>query len=734
MKFYLVILCTLCFLFGFVWAEDPQIEAVRGLIKRLLPNHVGYFELHLLEKQSTDRFELETRGNKLVIRGTSGVALASGLYWYLKNFGNSSLTWYDRHISIPNPPPKIPGRVSVTSPYKWRYYYNTCTYGYTTAFWNWSRWEQEIDWMALHGINFPLAFEGQELVWQDTYLKLGLNLTELSNFFTGPAFLPWNRMGNVDGWAGPLPQIWIRRKSELQKQILTRMRQLGMIPILPGFAGHVPAALKAHYPRADIVQLAPWADFNGTYFLNPNDTLFSEIQMIFLRRQMELYGTNHYYNVDPFNELTPPSNDPTYLASISSKIFESLRHGDNQSIWVLQGWFLQDQGFWHPAQTQAFLSAVPKGRLIILDLWAEQFPVWWRTDGFYGHDFIWCMLHNFGGRSGLYGSLPVIATQPLVVNANKSVNMVGIGLTPEGTMNNPVVYELMTDMAWINHSFDLEHWLQKFIICRYGHLVDSVSQAWTLLLRSVYNNTNHQFGPTACVFVYRPSLSMAKSDTIRPYYDMRTVQTAWTLFLNASSILSKVETFRNDLVEITRQSLQDVAFLFYLRLMNAYNISKNSTELNQIAIQMMSLLHDMDNVLMTQKPFLLGPWLEAAKNWGSTSDEKKLYEFNARMQITLWSPPTDRSLHDYAWKLWSGLVADYYGPRWQLFLRELNTSLITKTSFNETQYISDCVAIDYRWNLQQNDYPIMPRHDIVTLAHQMFAKYGHYFRNENFLP
>ena len=30
------------------------------------------------------------------------------------------------------------------------------------AFWNWSRWEQELDWMALHGINLPLGFTGEQ--------------------------------------------------------------------------------------------------------------------------------------------------------------------------------------------------------------------------------------------------------------------------------------------------------------------------------------------------------------------------------------------------------------------------------------------------------------------------------------------------------------------------------------------------------------------------------------------
>lgn len=32
---------------------------------------------------------------------------------------------------------------------------------YSMAFWDWERWEQEIDWMALQGINMPLAFTGQ---------------------------------------------------------------------------------------------------------------------------------------------------------------------------------------------------------------------------------------------------------------------------------------------------------------------------------------------------------------------------------------------------------------------------------------------------------------------------------------------------------------------------------------------------------------------------------------------
>lgn len=50
-------------------------------------------------------------------------------------------------------------------------------------------------------------------------------------------------MGNIEGWGGPLPQAWITNKLLIQQKILNRMRSLGMIPVLPAFAGHVPMAI-----------------------------------------------------------------------------------------------------------------------------------------------------------------------------------------------------------------------------------------------------------------------------------------------------------------------------------------------------------------------------------------------------------------------------------------------------------------------------------------------------------
>ena len=105
--------------------------------------------------------------------------------------------------------------------------------------------------MALNGINLPLAFNGQEEIWRRVWTKLGLGEKDLDEHFAGPAFLPWGRMGNLRGWGGPLTRSWHKMQVNLQHKILARMRNLGMMPILPAFAGQVP---------------------NGYVKLNPNST------------------------------------------------------------------------------------------------------------------------------------------------------------------------------------------------------------------------------------------------------------------------------------------------------------------------------------------------------------------------------------------------------------------------------------------------------------------------------
>ena len=268
-----------------------------------------------------DVFELESSQGKIVVRGSTGVAIASGLNWYLKHYCHAHVSWSGQQLKLPDPLPLLETKVRIVTPYRYRHYFNYCTYGYTMAWWDWPRWEREIDWMALSGINMPMALLGQESVWQTVYRDLGLTDDDLADYFVGPAFFPWGWMGNLDGWGGPLPASLILKHRELQKRILARERELGMEPVLPAFAGHVPPAVQKRFPQAKIKQLDRWAGFPGTFILDAQDPLFLRIGKAYLDEQRRVFGTNHLYSCDTFNEMRPPSNEPAYLARSGRAVY-----------------------------------------------------------------------------------------------------------------------------------------------------------------------------------------------------------------------------------------------------------------------------------------------------------------------------------------------------------------------------------------------------------------------------
>lgn len=110
-------------------------------------------------------------------------------------------------------------------------------------------------------------------------------------------------MGNVNKWMGPLSLPWMKGDSELQKKILARERSLGMTPVLPAFAGHVPAELAVKYPETNISRSTGWGGFNesfSTYYLSPAAPLFATIGTRFVQMLVETYGTDHLYNADPY--------------------------------------------------------------------------------------------------------------------------------------------------------------------------------------------------------------------------------------------------------------------------------------------------------------------------------------------------------------------------------------------------------------------------------------------------
>jgi len=704
-------------------AQDG-IEAVRGLIHRLIPAHANQFELENIPiEQQKDVFEIESKAGKIVLRGNNGVSLASALNAYLKEYGHCDISWNGTNLELPAILPAVPKKLHRTTPYTYRYYLNYCTFNYSMSWWDWARWEKEIDWMALNGINFPLAVAGQNAVWDRVYKSLGFTDIELIGFFSGPAYFNWFWMGNLDGWGGPLPKSLMQKQETLQKKILERERAFGMKPILPAFTGHVPAAFKERFPQAKLKK-TKWSTFPEVYILDPSDPLFTEVGKRFLQEEIKTFGTDHFYTSDTFNENAPPTNDSTFLSAVSKKVYQSMALADPKATWIMQGWLFHfHASFWQPTQIKAMLNAVPNDKLMVLDLWSENHPVWNRTEAYYGKPWIWCMLHNFGGNVSLYGRMDEVAKRPaLTLRDPNAGNMVGIGLTPEAIEQNPVMYALMLEHVWCDTPIDVTSWLDDYAYRRYGKRNEAAAKAWQILHATVYTGGILNGGPES-IITGRPTLDKSTNGTkTEKNYRPQDLLPAWDLLMQAADELQQSDGFQYDLVDLSRQVLANYADTLQQSWASAYR-KGDWANFECYTQAFLTVIDDMDRLLGTRRDFLLGKWLEGAKALGDTQEEKQLYEKNARNLITLWGD-RNANLHEYANKQWNGMLKGFYKSRWEQFFTYLQNCHKKGVKPDLKGFEEKMKNWEWQWVHAHQSYPDKAQGNAVVMAQSLHEKYA----------
>lgn len=547
---FLVVICQ-------IRAEDTNITTMRKMTQRLFPQQASFFDFRLLNDTSTDSFTIKSEGNKIIISGNNANSMAVGLNHYLKNYCLTTISWYkDDPIELPKTLPNIPAEVTIKANVPTRFFLNYCTFGYSMTWWKWSDWEHFIDWMALNGINMPLAITGQEAIWYKVWSKLGLTDEEIRGYFTGPAHLPWHRMCNLDGWQSPLPKEWLSSQAELQEQIVAREREFNMQPVLPAFAGHVPAALKRVYPNIKTSRVSEWGGFADQYrctFLNPMDSLYAIIQKEYLTEQTRLYGTNHIYGIDPFNEIDPPSWDTDSLGMMAKHIYESVAAVDPKAIWLQMTWlFYADIKHWTTPRIKSYLRSVPQDKLILLDYFCEYTEIWKQTDSYFGQPYLWCYLGNFGGNSFLSGPVKLVSERLADALKNGGSNLKGVGSTLEGIDLNQFMYEFVLDKAWNSGQTDKE-WFLKLADRRTGKVSPEARKAWEILADKVYIQPA-QVGQGTLTNA-RPCLKGNGHWTTKPTieYQPKDLVEAWRLLLLVKDC--QRDSYEFDLVNIGRQVL-----------------------------------------------------------------------------------------------------------------------------------------------------------------------------------
>ena len=727
---YLLCLLSLVLCIGCTKKEtDPEVIAMRGLVDRVVPEYSANIVLERLENDTIDRFEMETKGKNLVIRGNNANSMAVGLNHYLKYYCMAQYSWFkEEPLQIPATMPAVPEKVSLTARVPDRFFLNYCTYGYTMPWWGWSQWEHFIDWMALNGINLPLAITGQESVWYEVWSDFGLTDEEIRSYFTGPAHLPWHRMQNIDRWGGPLPMSWLDNQKALQKQIVARERELNMKPVLPGFAGHVPPCITRIYPDAPLSSLGDWAGFDSTCwckFLDPECELYAEIQKKFIEKEIEFYGTDHIYGIDIFNELIPPSWEPEYLGRVSRQVYESLEAADPQATWLEMTWlFWNERYYWEvDNRIEAYITSFDKNRRLLLDYYCERQPVWERTNSYYGVPYIWCYLGNFGGNSMLAGNLDTVNVRIERAFEKGGDNFVGIGSTLEGFDCNPFMYEYVFEKAWDNPlTKDVDAWVERLADQRAGKEDPEMRAAWKLLADSIYNKVSTP-GQTVRIN-QRPTMGDIKE--YKQYYVAPTYKYNNIDLLDAlDHILAadcNTRTRHFDAVNITRQLIGNYFSDLYADYVKAYK-EGDYEKLHQAEQTMTSILDDTDPLLATESAFLVGRWIRDARAIGTTEEDKDYFESNARNLITTWGEE-DALLNEYGSRAWAGLTETYYAYRWKEFFKDVNTAIESGKPFDEKNYHDRICKYEGQWWRERlGTFSAEAQGDGVALARQIAEKY-----------
>lgn len=668
---------------------QPQtdfVPAAQEALRRALGRQADGFHLEAIPAEDGKGvYEVSASNGRVGVKGSSGVALLRGAYAYLRDSGVAMFCWSGKRQDLAARRPDSKP-VRVVCPNRFVQYFNPCCFGYSTAFWDWNRWEREIDWMALHGINMPLALEGQEAVWQKVWASFGVSGEEWNRFTTGPAHLPWHRMGNINRFDGPLPQGWIDAKRDLQKRILGRMFALGMTPVVPAFAGHVPEAFLRLYPNASIFTLIWGTDASAglprdsrTFVLNPaSGDLFQEIGRRFVTEYRNEFQAGEYYLADSFNELRIPDGGVArseILKSFARAIYAGIQAGNPNGKWVMQGWmFANDPRSWDAAASRAFFSIVPDDKLLIIDYSADMDAMheidyhdapdsWKRLDGFYGKSWICGMAQTFGGNNNVKADLQLIASKPFEVRKSpKKGRLVGWGMDMEGIESNEVAYELLTDVGWRSESVDLPAWISAYCRARYGSDPPAMEEAWSLLLQSAYRSNVWK---TKHAFQSRPSLHpKAQFVETGPVF-----QKAVRRFTDCAGQLSSSELYRNDLIELAAQAAGGAVDKRLADACRAHQEGQPEKR-DAFAKEALDMLLRIDALLNLRSDRRLETWVGRARAWGKEPEESAYYDRNSRLLITFWGW---RELEDYASRMYSGLIRDYYAARWSFFFAGLKS-------------------------------------------------------------
>ncbi|HTB86410.1 MAG TPA: alpha-N-acetylglucosaminidase [Steroidobacteraceae bacterium] len=691
-----------------------DVKPERDLLGRLLGARAAQFELSAVQSEGGhERFRISNANGRIKVEGTTPSSLLFGVNWYLKYIAHVEISTNGTRLGPLRAWPLPASPIEGETPYAYRYALNQNIDGYSAPYWSWARWQHEIDVLALSGINAIIVERGMDAVLYKTFRDAGYSDAEIRAWITQPAHQNWQLMGNLCCFAGPIGAALMQRRVASARQIIKRLRELGITPVLPGFYGIVPADFQRKFPRAHVIAQGEWAGFVRPGWLDPRDPMFANLAATFYRHQHELFGDSGVYDMEVFQEGGDSGDVPVPEAARDVQNALAAAHPD--ASWMMLAW----QG--NPRQD--LLRGVDRRRLLIIDIDHDRVPRDDRLKDFRGAPFLFGGIWEFGGRTTLGANVQNI-TQRLQRLGSANSNMVGTAVFTEGTDTNPFAFELFTEMAWRKAPFDIAEWTESYVQRRYGAADPHALAAWKVLLNTAYairidevDFNSERDAAQESLFNAQPSLTANRASHWSPEamrYDAEEFKRVLPEILRVAPEVRRSDTYEYDLVDVARQTLANESRLLLPQIKAAFD-AKERPEFRTLTERWLHLMDLQDQLLASNRFFLVGTWLKFVPPWASTPEEAVRLNYDARSILTTWGDrkaSEGADLHDYGNKDWAGLTRDYYRVRWQTYFAALDSQLSSGSPAEPV----DWFELGDAWNHDSRPYPSRPRGDTYAIA------------------
>ena len=691
--------------------EDKfYINSIKDLISRVMgEQYTEFFDVKVtLDNKGYDFFTLSSDNDRIYIRGNNINSIAMGLNYYFEHYLKQTYSRFgDSKIKVVLPMPQIEGVVKKNVDIKYRYNYNYVAYGYTMAYWDFEKWEREIDWMALNGFNIALNLVGHEEVVRRFLSELGYSFSEIIEYLTSPVYLPWQFMGNITRIGGEITPKWFEDRAKLAVQVQNRMKEYGISPVNQMYVGYIPNKEGLGFK---VLPGSYWSRIKGPDRVDFNEDYYERLAGIFYAKQRELLGKTKYFMGDLFHE---GGNSFGYdVKSISNRILNTLKANEGQdAVWIFQSWG-------HNPSSE-ILANLNKKNIMILDLHSQLNTKWkgvakfngmsWDDKEFDKSNWIFGILNNFGGRNGLYGHSRYLVKQFYDAKDNAEF-LVGIGNTPEAIGYNDFIDELSTELIFEDR-LDIDDFVNRYLENRYGRINKSLLSGFNILLDTVYNPTTEIYheGASESIINARPSMdivSASKWGNIHKNYSSDILEKALENYFSVYDQFKTNQNYINDIVEIASQVIINLANDYYKDIQEAYK-NNDMEELKFLKDKFLYLIDLQANILSYNDRKSLSDIIEDIEKFQYDDYFEDTLKYNKKTIVTTWYDKLvsdDDGLRDYANTDYYELVGNLYYKRWErYFNRILSNNNVVDDKYDDYKFDLDWIYDDKSLEFTKSD-------------------------------